>query len=102
MDSALKDPRSTGPCLIAGCGKLILFFSRHQTLLHQFQRDENVRTLLTTIRDSFEFTKEADVLRNIRVGSAQAQILDEMLQCVSNSAEFIESYAKDVQVGMLS
>jgi hypothetical protein len=78
------------------------FSPRHQTLLHQFQRDDNVRTLVKAIRDAFELTKEADVLRNIQPASVQAKIIDEMLQCVSKSAEFIESYAKDVQVGTLS
>ena len=80
-----------------------LFYSpHHQTLINQFQRDDNVRTLLRAIHDAFKFTKEADVLRNIQPASTQAKILDEMLQCVSKSAEFIESYAKDVQVGTLS
>jgi hypothetical protein len=54
------------------------------------------------IRDAFEFTNEADVLRNIQPTSAQATILGEILECVSKCAEFIESYAKDVQVGRLS
>jgi hypothetical protein len=54
------------------------------------------------IRDAFEFAKEADVLRNIQPESKQAEILDGMLQCVSKSAKFIESYAKDVQVGTSS
>jgi hypothetical protein len=78
------------------------FPPHHQTLLHQFQRDDNVRTLLEAIRDAFEFAKEADVLRNIQPASTQAKTLDEMLQCVSKSAEFIVSYAKDVQVGTSS
>jgi hypothetical protein len=73
-----------------------------QTLLQQFQRDDNVRTLLQAIRDGFEFAKEADVLRNIQPASTQAKILDEMLQCVSECAEFIQSYANDVQVGTSS
>jgi hypothetical protein len=71
-------------------------------LLNQFQRDENVRTLLEAIRDAFEFSKEADILRNIQPASKQAKILDEMLQCVTRSAEFIVSYTKDVQVGTSS
>jgi hypothetical protein len=74
----------------------------HQTLIHQFRRDDNVRTLLKAIRDAFEFAKEADNLRNIEPASTQAKILDEMLQCVSEAAEFIELYAKDVQVGTSS
>jgi hypothetical protein len=83
--------------------KIHSFFSlRYQTLLHQFQLDDNVRTLFTAIRDSFEFAKDADVLTSIQLGSTQAKILEEMLQCVSESAEFIESYAKDVQVGTSS
>jgi hypothetical protein len=71
-------------------------------LLQQFKRDDNVRKLLTAIRDGFEFAKEAEVLRSIQPGSKQAKILDEMLQCVSGCAEFIESYAKDAAVGTLS
>jgi hypothetical protein len=75
---------------------------RHQTLLQQVGRDDNVRTLLEAIRDTFEFAKEAAVLRNIQPGSMQVKVLDEMLQCVAKSAEFVESYAKDVQIGTSS
>jgi hypothetical protein len=71
-------------------------------LLLQVQRDNNVRTLLEAIRDAFEFAKEAEVLRNIQPASTQAKILDEMLQYVSEIAEIIESYAKDVQLGTSS
>jgi hypothetical protein len=66
------------------------------------ERDDNVQTLLEGIRDSFELAEEADTLRNIQPESKQAKILHQMLECVSNSAEFIQSYAKDVQVGMSS
>jgi hypothetical protein len=66
------------------------------------ERDDNVQTLLEAIRDAFELAEEADTLRNIQPESKQAKILYEMLECVSNSAKFIESYAKDVQVGMSS
>jgi hypothetical protein len=75
------------------------FSPRRQTLLHQFQRDDNVRTLLEAIRESFEFAKQADVLRNLEPASLQAKFLDEMLECVSECAKFIRSYAMDVQVG---
>jgi hypothetical protein len=78
------------------------FSPSRQTLLQQVQRDNNVRTLLEAIRDAFEFAKEADVLKNIQPASTQARILDEMLQHVPEIAEFIESYAKDVQVGTSS
>jgi hypothetical protein len=71
-------------------------------LLQQVKRDDNVRTLLEAIRDAFEYAKEADVLRNIKPESMQAKMLGEMLQCVFKCGEFIQSYAKDVQVGTLS
>jgi hypothetical protein len=80
-----------------------LFFSpRCQTLLRQVQRDGNVQALLETIRDAFEFAKEADVLRNIKPESRQATILKEMLECVSELGRFIESYAMNVQLGRSS
>jgi hypothetical protein len=68
-------------------------------LLKQVQRDNNIRTLLEAIRDAFEFAKEADALRNIKPGSMQTKLLEEMLLRVYEFAKFIESYAKDVQVG---
>jgi hypothetical protein len=73
-----------------------------QNLLQQVQCDESVETLLKTIRDAFEFAEEADTLRNINPESKQATILEEMLECVSECARFIRSYAEDVQVGTLS
>jgi hypothetical protein len=75
---------------------------RYQTLIQQVGRDDNVRTLLEAIRDAFEFAKEAAILRNIQPGSMQVKILDEMLQCVAKSAEFVKSYAEDVQIGTSS
>jgi hypothetical protein len=55
----------------------------------RFQRDENARKLLETIRDAFEFSNEADVLRKIQPGSAQAKVLDEMLECTTTCANVI-------------
>jgi hypothetical protein len=79
------------------------FFSlRCQTLLRQFERDENIRKLLNAILDAFEFSKEAEVLRKMEPGSSLAATLDKMLQCVSKCAKFIMSYAKDVHVGASS
>jgi hypothetical protein len=73
-----------------------------QTLLRQFARDENIRNLLDAILDAFEFSKQAEVLKEMEPGSLLAAILDEMLQCVSKCAKFIKSYAKDVPVGTSS
>jgi hypothetical protein len=81
----------------------MLFFEPcRQTLLQQVQCDESVETLLETIRDVFKFAEEADTLRNMNPESMQATILEEMLECVSECARFIRSYAEDVQVGTLS
>jgi hypothetical protein len=85
------------------CEAFTLFLSSFcQTLLQQVQRDENVEALLETIRDAFEFAEDADTLRSIKPESKQAKILEDMLECVSESAKFITSYAEDVQVGTLS
>jgi hypothetical protein len=59
----------------------------------QFQRDENARKLLEAIRDVFEFTNEADILRKIQPGSAQAKILNRMLQYITDCAKVVESCA---------
>jgi hypothetical protein len=77
-------------------------FTCGQTLLLQLKRDDNIRTLLQAILDGFDFVKKADVLRNMDPESTQPKILDEMLECVSECAKFIISYAEDVQVGTSS
>jgi hypothetical protein len=100
MESALKDTRGASSCLLRHAEHLL--FISCQTLLQQVQRDENVEALLETIRDAFEFAEDADTLRSIKQESKQAKILEVMLQCVSESARFITSYAEDVQVGTLS
>ena len=38
-------------------------------------------------------------MKNMQPASSQAKILDEMLECVSDCAKFIISYAEDVRVG---
>ena len=83
---------------------MFTFFSPcYQTLLlEQLQCDDSVQTLLETILDAFDFKDEADSLRNIKPESEQAAILEEMMKSVRESAEFIWSYAKYVQVGTSS
>jgi hypothetical protein len=100
MEAPLKDSRGASPFLLKHAEHLL--FICCQTLLQQVQRDENVEALLETIRDAFEFAEEADTLRSIKPESKQAKILEQMLECVSESAKFIKSYAEDVQVGTLS
>jgi hypothetical protein len=71
-------------------------------LIEQVQRDGSVRTLFEAIRDAFEFAREADGLRKINPESRQAEILEEMPQCVSEIGKFIELYAKHVKAGKSS
>jgi hypothetical protein len=81
---------------------MIQSFCGWQTLLQQVQRDDNVRTLFEAICDAFEFTKDGDVLSKIQPESMQAKILEDMLERVTEIGKFIESYAKNVQVGAFS
>jgi hypothetical protein len=100
MEHALKDPRGASAFIFPGHGLSCSSF--RQALLRQVQRDDNIQTLLEAILDAFEFTEDADALRDIKPESQQAKILEDMLKCVSECAEFISSYAEDVKVGMLS
>jgi hypothetical protein len=97
MESALKDPRGASSCIVVGYGTFTIFLPRCQTLLQQVRRDQNVRALFVAIRDAFEFSKDADSLRDINPESRQARILEEMLQCVFEIGKLIELYAKDAQ-----
>ena len=64
-------------------GTFTLFLSfTFQTLLQLIQRDENVETLLETIRDAFEFAEETDTLRSIKPESKQAKILGGARMCL--------------------
>ena len=102
MESTLKNPRGASHFLVEAYKTLIRYSSNCQSLLQQVQRDDNVRGLLEGIRDAFDFALDADALRNIKPKSKQAEILEEMLECVSTYSEFIELYAKDVEFGMSS
>ncbi|KAF8263384.1 hypothetical protein EI94DRAFT_592133 [Lactarius quietus] len=79
-----------------------LLFAIPKTLLEQFQRDDNVRTLVVAIRDAFDFAKQEDTFKTIERVPRQAQIITLMLQHVCNCCEFIQSYAKDSQYCMSS
>jgi hypothetical protein len=68
------------------------FLARWQTSVHQLRRDDNFQSLLEAILNAFEFGNE-DVLRDIQPSSTQTEILNEMLQRVSECANVIKSYA---------
>jgi hypothetical protein len=98
IESTLKDSRSTWPYWMIW--NIHTFISPcRQTLEDQFQRDENARKLLEAIRDAFNFANEADILRKMQPGSAQAKILDKMLQYITDCAKVIESCAFMGRVG---
>ena len=76
---------------------VILHCSGWQTLLEQYQRDENVQTLLRAMHDAFDFTHHDDTLKSIKPQSEQARTFTLMLQDVCSCCDFIQSYAKDPQ-----
>jgi hypothetical protein len=65
--------------------------------LEQYQRDDNVQTLLQAIHDAFDFAHHEDTLKSIKPQSEQARILTLMLQHVCGCCDFIQSYTKDSQ-----
>ncbi|KAH8990257.1 hypothetical protein EDB92DRAFT_779548 [Lactarius akahatsu] len=68
-----------------------------ETLLEQYQRDDNVLILLEAMHDAFDFAHHEDTLKSIKPDSKQAQILTLMLQDVCTCSDFIQSYTKDSQ-----
>ena len=79
------------PCLF-GC----------QTLLGQYERDDNVLTLVEAMHGAFDFAHDEDTLKSVKPDSKQAEILTLMLRDVCSCGDFIRSYAKDSQFCMLS
>ncbi|KAH9066744.1 hypothetical protein EDB87DRAFT_456187 [Lactarius vividus] len=75
-----------------------LLFAIPKTLLEQFQRDDNIRTLLVAMHDAFDFTNRENHFKTIERVPRQAQILTLMLQHVCNCCDFIQSYAKNSQL----
>jgi hypothetical protein len=102
MDSALQYSSGARLALLDDMEHSPFFFLAHwQSSVHRLRHDDNVRTSFKVILDTFEFANEADVLRNIQPASRQATVLDEMLQCVSECANYIKAYAF-TQVGTSS
>jgi hypothetical protein len=68
-----------------------------QTFLEQFERDDNIQTLLVAMRDAFDFTNQEGTLKTTDRVPRQARILTLMLQHVCNCCDFIQLYARDSQ-----
>ncbi|KAH9074718.1 hypothetical protein EDB83DRAFT_2515581 [Lactarius deliciosus] len=75
-----------------------LLFAIPKTLLEQFQRDDNIRTLLGAMHDAFDFANREDRFKTVERVPRQAQILTLMLQHVCHCCDFIQSYAKNSQL----
>jgi hypothetical protein len=69
----------------------------YQELSKQYQRDDNVRALLKSMHDAFDFTSHEDVLtlKSIKPQSKQADVLALMLRDVCSCSDFIQSYIRD-------
>ncbi len=74
----------------------------YQELSIQYQRDNNVRTLLKSMHDAFDFARHEDTVKFIKPKSKQAEILTLMLRDVCSCSDFIQSYTKDSQFCRLS
>ncbi|KAH9030075.1 hypothetical protein EDB84DRAFT_1676992, partial [Lactarius hengduanensis] len=68
-----------------------------EELSKQYQRDKNVRELVKSMRDAFDFANDEDTLKTIKPQSNEAKILTQMLRDVSSCSDFIQSYIKDSQ-----
>jgi len=66
-----------------------------QELADQYQRDDNVRTLVESMHDALDFTRHEDTLKCIKPDSKQADIIALMLRDVCSCSDFIQSYTKD-------
>ncbi|KAH8991008.1 hypothetical protein EDB92DRAFT_706652 [Lactarius akahatsu] len=66
-----------------------------EELSKQYQRDDNVRTLLKSMHDAFDFANHEDTLRSIKPKSKQADVLALMLRNVCICSDFIQSYVND-------
>ncbi len=75
---------------------------RCQTLLEQYERDDNVLALVEAMHDAFDFVRHGDTLKSIKPDSKQAEIFTLMLRDVCSCGDFIQSYAKDSQFCTLS
>ncbi|KAH9054315.1 hypothetical protein EDB87DRAFT_1825201 [Lactarius vividus] len=68
-----------------------------EELSKQYQRDNNIRALVKTMHDAFDFANHEDTLKTIKPKSKEAEILTRMLRDVSICSDFIRSYIKESQ-----
>jgi len=97
-----SDPRGAFVSVNVRRETLMLCLFGCQKLLEQYERDENVLTLLEAMHDASDFAHHEDILKSIKPDSKQAEILTMILRDVCTCSDFIQSYAKDSQFCMLS
>ncbi|KAH9054618.1 hypothetical protein EDB83DRAFT_1128275 [Lactarius deliciosus] len=68
-----------------------------EELSKQYQRNNNVRTLLKSMHDAFDFANHEGTLRSMKPKSKQADVLALMLRNVCICSDFIQSYINDSQ-----
>ncbi|KAH9051827.1 hypothetical protein EDB87DRAFT_647937 [Lactarius vividus] len=68
-----------------------------EELSKQYERDNNIRALVKTMHDAFDFANHEDTLKTIKPKSKEAEILTRMLRDVSICSDFIRSYIKESQ-----
>jgi hypothetical protein len=73
-----------------------------QELSIQYRRDDNVRTLIKSMHDAFDFASHQDTLKSIEPQSKQTEALTLMLRDVCSCSDFLQSYTKDSQFCTLS
>ena len=80
----------------------MLYLFGYQELSKQYQRDDNVRALLKSMHDAFDFASYEETLKAIQPQSKQAEVLTLMLRDVCSCSDFIQAYTKDSQFCRLS
>ncbi|KAH9055074.1 hypothetical protein EDB87DRAFT_1355503 [Lactarius vividus] len=68
-----------------------------EELSKQYQRDNNIRALVKSMHDAFDFANHEDTLKTLKPKSKEAEILTRMLRDVSICSDFIRSYIKESQ-----
>lgn len=77
-----------------------MFSSSYQIFLAQFERDENIQTLVKSMREMFDLSQAEDIFKIIKPNSNQALILKVMLKHITICNDVIQRYAKDKEFGM--
>jgi hypothetical protein len=73
-----------------------------QGLSKQYRHDDNVRALIKSMHDAFDFASHEDILKSMEPQSKQAEVLTLMLRDACSCSDFIQSCTKDSRFCTLS